>query len=100
MAVADEMHVVYPVPDATFDAELKRLTEAHPGIGKRAKPIAALAARGVSRSIRRGWARVRGTLGSLAGLGTAVGATFTGAGLVPGLVALAVAFVVTEWLLK
>jgi hypothetical protein len=100
MTVTDEMHVVYPVPDATFDAELKRLTAAHPGIGKRTRPAAAKAARWMSRSLRRGWARVRGTLGSLAGLATGVGAAFTGWGLVPGLVCLAVAFVVTEWLLK
>lgn len=102
MAVTDQMTVEYPVrPD--MDAELAKLTAAHPGIGKRAKPaLVATVRRGrkVGRSIQRGWARVRGCLGSIAGLGTATTATFLGAGTIAGLIALAVSFVVTEWLLK
>lgn len=103
MSVTDQMAVVYPVPDSAFDDELRKLREQHPGLATRAAPAIAAAkvnGRRAGRSLRRGWARVRGVLGSLAGLGTATAAAFQGAGLVPGMVALAVSFVVAEWLLR
>lgn len=107
MSVTDTLHVTYPAAAADADDELRRLTAEHPGIGRKLKPAVTAAKRGgrqtgrrMSRAIARGWARVRGCSGSLAGTATAVTATFLGAGLVPGLIALAVGFVLAEWLLK
>jgi hypothetical protein len=104
MTATDTLHVTYPAAAADADDELRRLTAEHPGLGRKLKPAVTAArrtaARRVGRSLARGWARVRGTLGSLAGIGTACTATFLGAGLVPGLIALAVGFVLAEWLLK
>ena len=106
MSVTDELHVTYP-RTADPDEELRRLTAEHPGLGRKLKPAVTAAkrtgrqtGRRVGRTIARGWARLRGCLGSLAGVGTACAATFLGAGLVPGLIALAIGFVLAEWLLK
>lgn len=107
MSVTDTLHVTYPAAAADADDELRRLTAEHPGLGRKLRPAVTAArrtgrqtGRRMGRSLARGWARVRGTLGSLAGIGTACTAMFLGAGLVPGLVALAVGFVLAEWLLK
>lgn len=103
MSTTDTLHVTYPAAAADADEELRRLTAEHPGLGRKLKPAVAATRTGgrrLCRSLARGWARVRGTLGSLAGIGTACTATFLGAGLVPGLIALAVGFVLAEWLLK
>lgn len=102
MTATDTLHVTYPAAAADAD-ELRRLTAEHPGLGRKLKPAVTEArrtGRRMGRSIARGWARVRGCTGSLAGTATAVTATFLGAGLVPGLIALAVGFVLAEWLLK
>lgn len=103
MSTTDTLHVTYPAAAADADEELRRLTAEHPGLGRKMRPAVTATRTGgrrLRRSLARGWARVRGTLGSLAGIGTACTATFLGAGLVPGLIALAVGFVLAEWLLK
>ncbi len=107
MTETDTFHVVYPQPDAVVDEELRKLTADHPGLAARVAPLIKDAAghghrasRSARRSLARGWARVRGCAGSLAGVGTAVGAVYTGWGLVPGLFATAAALIVGEKLLE
>lgn len=107
MTATDTLHVVYPVPDEQLDDELRKLTEQHPGIAARVAPLLKDAAKqggraghSARRSLARGWARVRGCAGSLAGMGSVVGAVYTGWGLVPGLIATGVALIVGEKLLE
>lgn len=103
VSVTDEMHVHYPT-----DEELRRLTAERPGaLGRFGPGVAAggkragrRAARALSASVRRGWARVRGCLGSLTSFATASTAVFLGWGMVPGLIATAVALLLAEKLLE
>lgn len=99
MTVTDEMHVRYPTDD-----ELRRLTDQHPGALSRVSPgtgrASRRAARAMGASLRRGWARMRGCVGSLSAFGTATAGVFLGWGLVPGLFATAVSLLVAEKLLE
>jgi len=99
MTVTDEMRVHYPTDD-----ELRRLTAEHPGalgrFGPGGKRAGRAAGRALSASIRRGWAKVRGCVGSLTSFATASTAVYLGWGLVPGLIATAVAVLLAEKLLE
>lgn len=101
MSVTDQFTVDYTA--VPTDDELRRLTESRPGAVDRLTPGAKRAGRrvtrSVSRSLRRGWACVRGCLGSLAAAGTATAGVFIGWGLVPGLFATAVALLAGEKLI-
>lgn len=108
MTASDVLHVVYPARDEQLDEEMRKLTADHPGIAARvgaaldgaAGRTAAAATRGARRTLAHGWARVRGCLGSLGGVGTATAAVYVGWGLVPGMLATAVALLVGEKLLE
>ena len=111
MTATEDFTVVYPMTDAQVDEELRKLTAQHPGLAARlapvlsgagasAVPVAKAGARRAGRSLARGWARVRGCVGSLAACGTATAAVYVGWGLVPGMIATAVSLLVGEKLLE
>lgn len=95
------------IGNPAFDAELRRLTAEHPGIAirtratrRKTRTAVRKVARRAGRSMARGWARVRGMLGSFAALGLVTTSAFLGLGLIAGLLVLAGSLVYAEWLLR
>lgn len=100
MSIADIDH-------ETFNAEMAKMSAAHPGTLIKTRPQRRAARRAVrrvsvavGRTVRRGWARVSGSLGSLGAGATITVAVFIGFGLVPGLFTVAGALLWAEWLLR